>query len=232
MRPEHNQYLSGISVFIATPAYKGIVSKEYAGSLFGAGVHLTQHNIPVCSAILENAAFIEQARNVLLAEFLKTKCSHLFFIDADIGWPAETVFQFVTSNLDVCAGVCPQRDGTGFKAVPNPNKIEKDGWVHFARVGTGFLCVERETAKQAADSAKTVNGLPWVFETEILHGDLIGEDYVFCDKVGGAWVWPDITFTHDQVRGNLSENWRLHDTGDGDEVCNDVPDSERTEARA
>jgi hypothetical protein len=154
------------------------------------------------------------------------------FVDADIAFPAEAVETLVRAPYEVTAGVCPQRDGTGYKChpmgirvvdgVPQIDPAEKDGWLPCRRVGTGFLCIERGVLEWMSDKAQIVDGVKHVFHTKIVDGQLVGEDYAWCDSYGSPiYVRTDIEFIHSGIKGKLSESRRLYDPAHRDKVCND-----------
>ena len=73
-----------MKVFVATPV-RDTVTVEYAQSLFWAGLNCKELGIELIPRIARHSCFIEIARSTLVMEFLKTDCTHLFFIDSDIG---------------------------------------------------------------------------------------------------------------------------------------------------
>jgi hypothetical protein len=58
---------------------------------------------------LAGESLVPRARNDCAAEFLKTDCTHLVFIDADVGFQPTDVVHLVGSGLDLVAGVYPRK---------------------------------------------------------------------------------------------------------------------------
>jgi hypothetical protein len=57
-----------------------------------------------------NESLIQRARNGLVKAFLKTECTHLLFIDADIKFSAHEVLAMVDADKDVIAGIYPKKE--------------------------------------------------------------------------------------------------------------------------
>ena len=213
-------------VFVATPAYDGKVHTDYAVSLADSCMHATSMGISVTASVMSNGAFIEMARNIFVAEFLQTDCTHLFYIDSDLKWESRAFVGLVTAGRPVCAGVYPKRQLPEEYPVhyiedkDNPGiSIFDGGWVGCDRVPTGFLCIERHVVEAMA---KDVDQLyikekdyliPWVFSTRIVDDEVskkksfCGEDFAWSVDYGKKYqtpiyVWPDFDFSHDGFEGN------------------------------
>jgi hypothetical protein len=208
-----------MKVFIATPI-RDYVTAEYAQSLFYAGLDCKERGIEVLPHIIRNSCFIDVARSVLVRDFLKTDCTHMLFIDSDVGYESHAVAGLVQAGVPFCAGVYPKRrPGGKFPATIHEPQELKGPWLRADRVAAGFMCLERRVLEEMSNRApicKASDGLiPMVFRTET-EGTFIGEDYCFCDdytKLYGEgvfdqpiWVYPDITFNHDGYVGNLHES--------------------------
>ena len=92
-------------LYIATPAYGCFVCKEYLSSLLMLRVVCAKHGISTAVKLLGNESLITRGRNVIVAEFLKSDCTHLLFIDADINFSADSVIDMLNSNKDVIGGI-------------------------------------------------------------------------------------------------------------------------------
>lgn len=96
-------------LFIATPMYGGACSGQYTKSMCDLSVQLTQYQIPHVTYFLFNESLITRARNYLVDEFLRSDCTHLMFIDSDIGFiPKDVVALLAISDTEsdkdiVCA---------------------------------------------------------------------------------------------------------------------------------
>lgn len=61
-------------------------------------------------SMMFNESLIPRARNALVAQFLKSDCTHLFFIDADIRFNAAEIGPMVESGKDVICGIYPKKE--------------------------------------------------------------------------------------------------------------------------
>ena len=214
--------------FIATPAYDGKVDVDYALSLAESSFVSPLHSVQVTASCVGNGAFIDLARNQFVKRFLTDpelqQCTHLFFIDADLKFPANAFIGLVRAGLPICAGVYCRRQKT--EDYPIKYTEHKDGglwvqddWIMADRVPTGFLCIRRNVIEEMAADAqiikiqgeKEVEEVPRLFYTDILDdGRFIGEDFAFCEDYKRKynepiWVWPNIDFVHGGYECNLSD---------------------------
>jgi len=95
---------------IATPAYKGEYCAAYVRSLYsllsaapGLGLRFAFSEI--------DYADIVTARNYLISNFYynKTDCSHLLFLDADMGYPRQLIAEMVALKEELVGVVYPRR---------------------------------------------------------------------------------------------------------------------------
>lgn len=218
-------------VFIATPAYDGMVTCDYAMSLADSMAMATALDIGVVASVMGNGAFIEIARNVFVKKFLETDCTHLFFIDADLKWESRAFVGLINSNRPVSCGVYRRRQEPEDYPVhyiedkENPGlTFMEGGWIPCDRVATGFLCIRRDVVEAMAAEAdkwqiRDVGDVPALFYTKLIEpteGNVgkgfVGEDFCFCDdyidkfkdRFSGADImaWPDFDFTHNGFKGN------------------------------
>ena len=227
-------------VFVATPAYDGKVDTDYAMSLAESCMHATHEKIHVQASVMGNGAFIELARNIFVAEFLKTDCTHLFFIDADLKWESRAFVGLVQSGRPVSAGAYRKRQEPEQYPIhyiedpENPGiSIHEGGWIGCDRVATGFLCIQRHIIEEMVKHVEhlTIAGqeglIPWLFYTQKFTTDqgnrtYMGEDFSWCDdhkKIFDTpiYVWPDFDFVHGGYKCNWHEFMmkQVEDAGDG-----------------
>lgn len=204
-------------IFIATPV-AGNVTPSYSQSVLKAGLDCYSRGIEVRMNFLRNSCFIEVARSVLVKKFLESDCTHLFFIDADIGFESHAMAGLVESSAPFTAGVYRKREEKLAFNVKFPDPLEYNGpWLRAERAATGFMCIARHILEEMSEKAANVidvrhHGLvPMVFHTSYEGNKFTGEDYCFCDDYNriftdGIWVYPDISFEHDGFLGNLHES--------------------------
>ena len=215
-------YQKDMKVFLAIPSYDGKATLSCAQSLFKAAYHCAEHGIEVHPHFVRGGIFIDHARSLLVQTFLETDCTHLFFIDADIGFESHALAGLVGSGLPVTAGIYLKRTGErkSFNAKMHEPQEFRDGWIRMDRVATGFLCIQREVLEELTKRAETIllgeKSVPMVFHFGSKDGRFVGEDYAFCDDYNQLheegvfdepiWAYPDIRFDHDGFIGNLHES--------------------------
>jgi hypothetical protein len=97
-------------IFIATPAYGGMVTVEFLVGFDHLCRSLDASGLEHVVGMLTKESLITRARNKLVADFLKTDCTHLFFIDADIGFKARDAKYLIEADLDVVCGCYPMKN--------------------------------------------------------------------------------------------------------------------------
>jgi len=78
-------------IFVATPMYGGICGGQYCKSTADLAAMAAQYGMDVRFFYLFNESLITRARNYLVDEFLRSDCTHLMFIDSDIGFDPNDV---------------------------------------------------------------------------------------------------------------------------------------------
>jgi hypothetical protein len=99
-----------MKVFIATPMYGGMCTGMYAQSMLQLQPALQSNNIGAMVSSMYNESLITRARNSLVNGFLKTDCTHLLFIDADIRFAADDVVALLKADKDVICGIYPKKE--------------------------------------------------------------------------------------------------------------------------
>lgn len=102
-----------LRLLVATPLYGG-GEADYLRSVVGLAGAAERQGTPCAFAWLSNNAVIDRARNVLAAAFLQSDATHLVFVDGDIGFDPEQVFDLVSrmqgdDRLAVVGAPCPKR---------------------------------------------------------------------------------------------------------------------------
>ena len=96
--------------YVATPNYGGVLTTAYVRSLLGLVNLAYQHGFAMQSRFLDGDSLITRARNRMVAEFMQdTRWTHLFWIDADIGFEPEAALRLLLAGRDVVAGVYPHK---------------------------------------------------------------------------------------------------------------------------
>ena len=102
--------LRHIRPYIATPNYGGVLCTTYVRSLLGLVNLAFQHGFAMQTRFLDGDSLITRARNRMVAEFMQdSRWTHLFWIDADIGFEPEAALRLLLAGRDVVAGVYPHK---------------------------------------------------------------------------------------------------------------------------
>ncbi|MES2529848.1 MAG: hypothetical protein V4636_02345 [Pseudomonadota bacterium] len=100
--------LRNLRPFVATPSHGGTMHSAYVRSLLGLVNAAWTHGFPMQTRFLDGDSLIPRARNRLVAEFMADdRWTHLFFIDADIGFEPEAALRLLLAGRDVVAGAYP-----------------------------------------------------------------------------------------------------------------------------
>ena len=95
---------------------------------------------------------VGRSRNALTAQFLKSDCTDILFIDSDLVFSAAQIERIVQHEEDVVGGAyCFKAQGTPrvcCNPKPGVTEVRDDGLMEVAYVGTGFLRVRRHVFEQ------------------------------------------------------------------------------------
>ena len=165
--------MSRPSLFLATPCHGGQVTINYLSSVLGLQDACAARGVGLHVELLEDDQVITRARARLAARFLaRPEATHLFFVDADIGFAPQAALRLLDAGHAVAGGVYPLKGvdwakvraaaaagaadlmakslGYVIRFVPTPdNSIEvEEGFAKAAYVGTGFLMIARAAVER------------------------------------------------------------------------------------
>ena len=202
---------SARSVHIATPTLDGGLDARYVSALLRSTDALRARKIHYEIGFEIGNSLIADARNQLVSRFLRGSCTDLVFIDADVVWEPDDLIRLLGWPVPLVAGVYQRKSTKLDFAVKFGAKIGARGELVIAeRVGTGFLRIRRDCLEKMAAAhpelrlrdAKDPDNrqLFALFDTAIVEGEFIGEDFTFCDRwraLGGeVLVDPAIRLAH------------------------------------
>jgi len=221
-------------LMIATPAYDGKVWPQYAIALSETVLLLAGNQIQTQIHIPTAGSLLVAERNRIIENFMRSDCTHLLCIDADLGWPAQAVLAMIQHDVEFVAGVYPARGEKSFVFRGKHNEDSSlvkngKGLLGMEYIPAGFMLLTRAVFEKMRDKHPHLYYEPkaqemkhmagWLFfNTEIYDGEFWGEDYVFCRNARNAgieiWVDPLIQFNHAGTIGAFIETL----TGDPPEV--------------
>lgn len=95
----HSSIFEKVKIMICTPMYGGTCLGSYTRSMNDLVMLCAKNNIHVQYFYLFNESLIQRARNYCADEFLRSDCTHMIFIDADIGFNPVMLLQMVAVQL-------------------------------------------------------------------------------------------------------------------------------------
>lgn len=101
-------------IFLAVPMYAGQCAGIFTKSVSELTAACIRYGIELKQFFLFNESLITRARNYCVDEFLRSDCTHLMFIDSDIGFSGESVLTLLAlasdeSPYDVICGPYPKK---------------------------------------------------------------------------------------------------------------------------
>ena len=203
-------YLRQQRVHICMPCYGGMLTESTFMSFIKWSNTARQLGLDWVIETMTNESLISRARNTLVAKFLQNpSTTHLFFVDADIGWEPWHLLALINHDEDVVCGLYPMKS-LPVKWVVNGvegGETKADGnLIEVSKAGTGFMLVKRHVFDKlnAHPAVKPFNndiGLPkeldpflkTYYDTAVRENRYYSEDWTFCENwrdLGGK-VWVD-----------------------------------------
>jgi hypothetical protein len=161
-----------MKLFVATPAYGETVYTPYLRSMLQLQRALLKRGDTMTHVAISYAE-VSEARNFLLTQWYdKSDASHILFVDADMGFDQQLVFDMLALNKPVVGTIYPRRQldlprlaqaaGGGGKAeeaiarghdfilraLPAGKGRRQKGFMEVAGVGAGLLLVSRACIAQ------------------------------------------------------------------------------------
>ena len=202
-------FLRTTKVHIAMPCYGGMLTESTFMSFIKWANTARQLNIDWTLETMVNESLISRARNTLTAKFLDMPdATHLFFVDADIGWEPWHLLVLLNRDKDVIGGLYPMKTMPIKWVVNGFEGAEEgpDGLQEVSKAGTGFLLMKKHVfdklkSHPAVKQYKNDIGLDpkydqhlkTYFDTAVRQNRYYSEDWTFCENwrdIGGK-IWMD-----------------------------------------
>ena len=198
---------SKVHLHIGIPCYGGMVSEPTMTSFLRFVLMASQLKLNWSLDTMVNEILVTRARNNLMAKMMtNNQATHFMFIDADIRFQPESIFQMIAHDKDVIGGLYPK------KALPinyvinlKPTVTVQGDIYTVDTMGTGFLLFKRHVYEKlinAHPECKYVDDIGLgkqyepmmysIFDTIIDEkGHYLSEDWTFCRRwqaLGGE-IW-------------------------------------------
>ena len=213
------------NILIGTPCHGGVVHVNYFQSMLRLLPALERRGIGAELKTLSQESLISRARNVLAAEFMgRSRCTHLLFIDADVGFQPETVMRLLDLDKPVACAAYPMKgydweqvfqaraqaaDAAALKVaglrfainVHDEDRVDDgkgiqvvNGFAKVSKAGTGMMLVRRDVFARLREA----------FPQLQYRNDIAGYDN---DSTrGNFWCFFD-TLVHPKSQRALSEDY-------------------------
>ncbi len=198
---------------VAIPAYSGTIHLGTMRSLFTDLLALQARGDEWEVHDECGNALIADARALIVAQFLASKCDVLVFVDSDVCWQDGALLRLIDAPAEMVAGIYPQRrdpvnycvkwKGNGELWANDAGLLEVEG-VPFGFVKLTRAMLEKMVG-QYPDSEFYVETAPdekaWALFADYRIGrHKMGEDYAFCrrwtDMGGQVFIDPEISMAH------------------------------------
>lgn len=201
-------------ILLAIPAYTGQLHYTTIGAINLIYSEASQLGWEVALSMRTTDSIITRCRNVMLADFVRSDCTDMLFLDSDVSFGPGVFARLMSHQVDLVAGIYRVRaDPEQYPVRPLKDYLQYDasgsGLMEVEAVPTGCLrisrrCAETLTKAYAEDWYEdvTAKGLRIVnvFDFELVGHEYWSEDYVFCKRwaaLGGkVWIDPDVELNH------------------------------------
>ena len=197
-------------IFVATPMYGGMCAGMYTKSTADLAILTTTYKIETRFYYLFNESLIPRARNYLADEFMRSDCTHMMFIDADIGFNPEDVLSLAAlaepgSDYEIVENYVGDYV---FNPTGDQREIRIDQPAEVLEGGTGFMMIQRSAFDKFAKTYPQQSYKPDHIRTDAFDGTreimaffdcvidpktkrYLSEDYMFCQwaREAGIKVW-------------------------------------------
>ena len=220
--------LKQTKVHFCIPCYGGQVSEQTFMGIIKWANQAKELGIDWTIETLVNESLISRGRNTLTARFLNNESTtHLFFIDADIGFEPWHVLTVLNHDKDVVCGLYPMKS-LPLKWVVNGvdgenTETREDYLIEVSKAGTGFMCIKSHVfeALKKHPAVKPFNndiGLPpeldkhmfTFFDSAVRENRYYSEDWTFCenwrDLGGQIWIDSRVLLKHTGYFNFCQEN--------------------------
>jgi hypothetical protein len=223
LTPDQVEFLRKTHIHIAIPAYDGMVTEAVLTSLLKFVIYSNKLGTNFSIDLLSNESLISRGRNTLTAKMMfNTEATHLMFIDADIGFQPEHIFQLLLHDKDIVGGCYPKKSlPIDYVVNIDPKHVNEKGeiatinnLIPLTRLGTGFMLIKRGVITkmiEAYPETKYIGNIGLdnkydqymygLFNSPIVNMEFLSEDWNFSFNARriGIEIWGDISIKLDHI---------------------------------
>lgn len=198
-----------MKIFVAIPASESKLDCNVHAALLeefkisvGVGDELIVEYFPSSGGIADG-------RNHLVADFLKSECDKLFFLDSDVSFTPGSLINLANKPVDLVGGCYrykKEEEEYPIRFKPGHQWTDKNGLLEVEGIPFGFCCISREVFKRFDEKFPERVDKNFGFKSNVyfhlpfVDGIFWGEDYMFCKEwreMGGkVYLAPDIDLIH------------------------------------
>ena len=196
-------------LMIGMPIGTGTLPWPTALSLMNTVVACKEENVPCTLEVVAGCSVVTWARSAIVASFLKSDCTHLFWIDSDMVWTLDDFFRLVGFGavLDVVGATYPLKKLSPMTFIvshvgkPGEYEMNRLGCIKIRGMGLGFTIMKREVVEKVA-AGKPIRRDPVTGAEvpDVFRIDHEGEDIAFMTDARAAgydvWLDPSISLGH------------------------------------
>ncbi|QNK65538.1 hypothetical protein [Variovorax sp. PAMC26660] len=174
---------------VVSPSHDGKFFQNYVLSMLNLTIEAERAGMRLQVLLHQGESLVTRARNNCVAQFLANPhWTHLFWIDADIGFSAQAAFRLLLSGYDIAAGVYPlkrenwpsegvaagttqqQFEATFTRYTVNAKAseatsrveldIQPDGFMKMDEAPTGFMVIKRAVFERLMASYPDLSYVP------------------------------------------------------------------------
>jgi hypothetical protein len=124
----------GVKIMLGVPMFGAKCEGIFCRSAMDLAVVTSKFGVPLQLYFLFNESLITRARNYIADEFMRSDCTHLMFIDSDIGFNSQDVLALAAlaadeSPYDVISGVYPKKSLPYTAKVLTEDGYKEIGWI-------------------------------------------------------------------------------------------------------
>jgi hypothetical protein len=199
-------------IMIGMPVGSGSIPWLTAVSLMSTVRACEKEKIPLRVEGPVGCSVVTWARDLVVANFLKSDCTHLFWIDSDIVWAPRDFIRLVGAACEaydvIGATYAIKKDPPQVIInTPDDDRLEVNGHgnVRVKSLGLGFTCVKRAAIENlAAAKGKIIVErveCPDMFRLGVrADGNGLGEDIAFFEDLAAmgykVWLDPSVRLGH------------------------------------
>lgn len=210
--------------FFGIPCYDGRTFVPCTQTLMNLVIGLTQGRIGSEVSFVAGLPYVDMARNNIVAQFMKSDCTDLVMIDADVGVSREDMFALMDSDEDVVCGVYRKKCEEEIYAVmlmtdEDKHPINRNGCLLAEGGPTGFMKIRRHVLDRMIAAHPELEYVDYLtneprwhlFGAFVKDRRFYGDDYAFCyrwrEMGGEVAVLPNITFIHTGSKHYIGNLW-------------------------